>query len=208
MAQLLVAQENNRPPAAASPPGHHTGQPSPLGATVPWGGHATAADSPGGGGLVKHEHCPVKHECGAVAPHYLQSPDTKGVADPGPEADRVNDKGDEVTAMEQMLEAPRKRPAAMGRPAAAGPKAAAIKGKPAACPAAVASAGATGRPKRPADTHKGTAIPYKHGKVLVSGKMQGYRVFPVATDTKERRVGWKQHPTRDAAWSAALDHIE
>ena len=66
LAQLLVAQEHNRPPAAASPPGHHTGQPSPPGAVVPWGGHATAAvataGTPGGGGLVKHEHGPVKHE--------------------------------------------------------------------------------------------------------------------------------------------------
>ena len=108
--------------------------------------------------------------------------------------------------MERIFKGEMKRPAGMKRPAAAMKDEKEMSKKPAA--AVPKTAAPKGRPSLPPDTHKGKAIMYKQGKVLVSAAQEAYRVFPSASDTKERRIRWKQHPTRIAAWTVALDTIQ
>ena len=60
---------------------------------------------------------------------------------------------------------------------------------------------------QPSDNHKGSAIPYKCGKILVSQSKKSYRVFLKATDKVDATVPWGNYSTRAKAWAAALDRI-
>ena len=111
---------------------------------------------------------------------------------------------DKVAAMENLLKASLHTGATQKikkRPAAAKAELD-IKKKPSSCQ------WCDKRPFVPHDTHKGKALYYGPGRVLVSQSLQAYRVFMYKGARAEKRVFWSQHSSRSGAWSQALDLID
>ena len=106
---------------------------------------------------------------------------------------------------------PLKRPAGAKAGKAAALPSTMVRKKPVASKPGVlkrpSAAGATGRPKMPPNA-LGTTVLYQGGKVNVSPKKGGFRVFLKSTDVVDKLVRYDKYDTRLKAWQAALDMID
>ena len=122
-----------------------------------------------------------------------------------------DDEDDDETEESQKPQKAYKRP---GAAANAKPVAAPAKGKPLTAHAKAKAlvlkrpGGVNARPPMPPASHSGSAIPYSVGKVLVSHRGKGFRVFKRAKDKVDKMMPWKKYGGKEQAWTASLDYID